>query len=366
MAAFPLDVWFIVFDRVSDNETLWSVLRCVSQHLRICVDAYVQRYVLRDMVIDLIYSTIHAHETPTHSILHVPVRFDRVSEDGTRAVYKRVRSREPDYCQIPGSVRGWVPFIERYHRETGQPPPRVTGKKIGDLPGLPMWTRMYNRMRSGPLQYKYPETLESLRDHASIGRGDRPPYLIRVSKDAHDTPAHDTQLHGLEIDCKAREISILWRETLSAFYTEAHFVTLAENRQGKSKVYDERLDAAAREILMARCNKHLNRYNNHWRRARRKRLAPWVAANRKRMSDIHRLLTEDSIYDCMRHFRSHAYAPENLVEIERDGGSVEIVPEKCAGDDKALMKWPNSRKEWKELEPVFIRRPKHCAGFAFW
>jgi len=364
MAAFPLDVWFIVFDLVSNHETLWSVLRNVSQHLRICVDAYIQRYVLSDTVIDLIYSTIHSIQTPTHSILHVPVQFDRLSADGTRAVYKQVRSRYHDYRQIHGSVRGWVPFIERYCRETDQLLPRVTNKDKG-VDGEPMLADIYRRLREKPHDPRFAKVLRSLRDHTSIGRGDRSPHLIRVSKDAHDTPAHDTELHGLEMDCRAREISILWRETLSAFYVEARFVAIAQKRQGKGKAYDERLDAAARDVLMAPFNMYQNRYNDHWRRARRKRLAPWVAQNRKRMSDIHRLFTEDSVYDCMRHFSSQAYAPENLAEVDEEEIKKEIVPERCADDYKGLMKWPCTKKEWKELEPelITVRDDGFSSGF---
>lgn len=365
MAAVPLDVWFLVFDLVSDNDTLWSVLRNVSQHLRVCVDAYFERYVLRDTVIDLIYTTIHTYDGPSfHQLLHLPVRFDRLSDDGTRAVYRRVHSRYPDDRPIWGSIRGWVPFIERYCRETDTPLRKVTHKEMG-VRGPPAWEKELKTL------FKHPKFARStapdwlLRDHTTIGRGDRPPYLIRIPNPSHDPSVHDTALHSLEIDCQARELSFLWRDTLSAFYTSQRFVSLAQRKSllAKFTLYDPHLDAAARDVLLARFNGHVNRYNNHWRRARRKRLVHWVAGNRHRMSNIHRLVTEDCVYRCMEHFKGHAFAPENLVEVEDEEMDSEIVPERCGGDCAALWYWPRTRKEKKEIEPVYIYEPEPpCRG----
>jgi hypothetical protein len=364
MTALPLDIWLDIFDLIPDRDTLWSTVRNVSHYHRSCVDGYFQRYVLRDTVIDLIYSTIHTQEGPIYHFLHTPMRFDRLTEDGTRAVFKQVRSKDQPF-HFHGSVRGWVPFIERYYRDIGKPLPTVTNKSKSDN-GLPMWTKGYQVWREHPHNEPRLQYLRRLRDHTSVGRGDRPPYLIRLPHYARNADSNDTEIFGLEIDCGSREISLLWHQTFSAFFVEAHFVALANQQQQRQpkavrREYDAALNATAREVLMSSFNP-LNREFSPKRRARRKRLATWVASNKKRMSDVHRLLIEDSIFEGIQLCSSAPFAPGRLIELQDDMDSNETVPESCGPEHKALMMWPATSQEWKELEPVLPRRREHHQG----
>ncbi|KAF2828456.1 hypothetical protein CC86DRAFT_368688 [Ophiobolus disseminans] len=273
------------------------------------------------------------------------MRFDRLSDNGTRAVFRQVRVNGHSPTVLGGSVRGWVPFIERYCKETKKPKPRTMNKSKSTA-GRPVWEKTYRKWCSELHRIERSRYIYTLRNHTSIGRGDRPPYSIRLPP-----YSHDTAIVGLQIDCSASEISFDWRRTLSAFFMEAHFVSLAAQRPDTKREYDRAIERAAKDILFARCSKYDNRNLSDWRRARRKRLQPWVARHWWRMASTHRLLTEDFVFGAMELFNREEYALHNLVELQDyDVDTAETVPEKCARDRWALMKWPVTRKERKELE----------------
>ncbi|KAF2033603.1 hypothetical protein EK21DRAFT_86093 [Setomelanomma holmii] len=266
MTVPSLDVWFIIFDYISDHNTLWSILRNISRHTRICVDEYFRHAVLRHVVIDLVYSTIHSQPGPYYNYIHVPLRFDRLSDDSTRAVFRQVAFKERDSNDVDGSIHGWVPFIEQYCNETRQPTPIVT-KKSASTKDKPMWEHEDKRWRR---EYHYQPRL---RDHLSIGRDDRPPYFIKLP-----SYTQDTELVDLAIDCSAREISFDWRRTLSAFFLEQNFGVLADRGTEQKRIHDPALDAAVPNvILITRMEPSFdNRHLDNYRRARRKRLQPWL------------------------------------------------------------------------------------------
>jgi hypothetical protein len=354
MPALPVDVWFMIFDHVSDNDTLWSVARNVSRYLRACVDEFFSRSLLRDCIVDLIYSTIHSHGVPPFSCLFVPMQFTRLSENGTRAVFCQVQYKDDAPKAVHGmrgSVRGWVPFIERYCMETRKPAPRVANKST-HAPVL--WEQEYKKCSDTLSAME----LRSLRDQLSIGRGDRPPYVIRLPP-----YVHDTELADLAIDCLAREISFDWRRTLSAFFLERHFMVLASQNASERRVYDKALISATvnvRAIALHGNYYTKDRHLEDWRRARRKRLQPWVTENKKRMSNEHRLMTEDSVVQMARGFHTDVcFREDNLVEIHDEDVDVnEAVPERCANDHPDLMLWPNGRRARKKAEnEVKISRP---------
>lgn len=109
MPALPLDVWLIVFDNISDPDILWSIVRNVSQHLRVCVDEHFRHSILHKTCLILLYSTIHTTSEPPYLFLYVPMRFTRLSEDDTRAVFQQAYFEGDAPVSGPGrngSLRG--------------------------------------------------------------------------------------------------------------------------------------------------------------------------------------------------------------------------------------------------------------------
>jgi hypothetical protein len=353
MTRLPLDIWLIICECICDDDALWSTLRNVSQHIRACVDEYFRHDVLRNCVINLTYSSIHSHEGPKYYFLDIPMQLTRFSEDNSRAVFRQVRYKDhaPNiYHDTKGSVRGWIPFIERYCKDSGASLPEVLNKSRS-AEGPVIWEIEYPDIRRWlvtPISTPKTQYSRTLRDHTSVGRGDRPPYFITLDK-----YTHDTELAGLAIDCKAREISIDWRRTLSAFFMERHFIVLAVESARKLQVYDSDLDSVADGIhtLTGGHKKH-SRPQDMWRQARRKRLQTWVDKNKKRMSKEHRLITEDSIGTLLSYLNSsNKTRVDNLTELQDyDVDTDEIVPEQCAHDRPDLMLWPASWRERKLAE----------------
>ncbi|KAH7077653.1 hypothetical protein BKA63DRAFT_564228 [Paraphoma chrysanthemicola] len=349
MTNLPLDVWLIVFDAISNHNTLWSTIRNVSHHLRTCVDEFFRLKVLRNTVMDLVYSTIHTASGPLYEHLHVPMLFSRLTENGTRAVFKQGMFFDPVDIRI-GSVRGWVPFIERYCRETRAPAPKVENKSPS-AKGRPRWEQQhrhwcrkqdktYTRNGSEYLQY-----LRVLRDCTSIGRGDRPPYFIKLP---HNT--HDTRLIDLALDCSAREISFDWCRTFSAFFVERNFAVLEEQKHwmARRECDEELVQALHRASILCRYEAFDDVRSDNYCRARRKRLHEWVVANKKRMSPEHRLITEYKTEHMRRYKVERLFGRGKLEERPAsDLDEHEIVPNKCAKDHKMLMKWPQGRRDWK-------------------
>ncbi|KAH7088197.1 hypothetical protein FB567DRAFT_591612 [Paraphoma chrysanthemicola] len=371
MTVLPLDVWLIVFDFVPDHNTLWSGVRNVSQHLRACVDDYFLHDVLPECLINLSYSTMHCRPGPSFNYVHLPMRFSRLSDDQTRAIFRQHVFAVPEAHMMIGTVRGWVPFIERYCREMRKATPKVSHRSKSDsLP--PLWKRDYSRIykklkgkpawRDGSPLWSY---LDTLRSHTSIGRGDRPPYFIKLGGDVHDT-----ELVDLEIDCSSREVSIDWRRTLSAFFVERNFIVLADQKCEPARDYDKALTEVVGDVQSINYNTRWANYDDvdNWCRARRKRLQVWVAANKHRMSTENRLMVEDFVRLARCHMFSYQFEKENIVTMrDRDIETQEVVPERCANDHKALLRWPAGRRnQWaiekEHRQRAKARRRRGCRG----
>jgi hypothetical protein len=353
MATLPIDIWLVVFHHIANPDTLWSTVRNVSQYLSACVEEYFRHSIIRESVILLFYSTLHTSSTSSWHLLYVPMRFKRLSNDETRAVFQQARWTE--YASsgmgidINGSLRGWVPFIERYYKETKKPVLRVDHRSKG-TPGPQRWEEEYLRRRKEKPHREKAVYLRSLRDHTSIGRGDRPPYFINVAD-----MMHDSELVDLVVDCKAREISFNWRRTLSAFFMERHFIVLA-NQNGLRHEYDKDIDSAEFDVSRIEWTRKSfqDRHCDYWRQARRKSMQPWTKKNKKRISKVLRLMTEDTAVR-LAQSKVLQYVRELIVDTPEDyNDPQEIVPEKCAKDYRELMLWPANKKEtrqaWYELQ----------------
>lgn len=347
MTALPVDVWLLVFDTVDNLDTLWSVVRNTSHYLRDCVDEYFHHGVIQNTFLHLYYSTINRYGGPIFQYLRLPMRFNCFSDNGTRAVFCQVEFQKQTGLTTHGSVRGWLPFIERYCEEMLQPRPKVLNKSQSAI-GPPVWEKEHALLRNTLTVADKSSYLMQLRDHTSIGRGDRPPYYLKIRD-----YVHDTKLVDLIIDCQKRELSFDWRCTFSAFFKEQHFLALAEgNTPSRIPLFDENLSPTALHL----------RYYGYTRdnigaggRVRRKRLHSWVGRNKHRMTREHRLLTEFRV-EIEKGNVLRFLCTENLQNIQDVlSESEEYVPEKCADDHLDLLSWP-----WCDDDAFFV--PKRRFG----
>ncbi|ORY02735.1 hypothetical protein BCR34DRAFT_573961 [Clohesyomyces aquaticus] len=342
-AALPLEVWLLVFAHIEDANLLWSTCRGVSRFLRDCVDDFFRRGILRNnTLIDLHYSDFHTRIGPGNGYVHIPMVFDRVADDGRLAVFSQ-RAYQPirriECCHIRGSVRGWVPFVERHCLEMRQAPPIVLGKSPPSQQP-PLWETEHARLRNrltGDAKKAY---LLDLRNYTSIGRGDRAPYYIKIFN-----VVNDTELVGLVVDCQAREVSFDWRKTCAAFFREQEFGTRARNHSYK-------VERGNRWYLPPLVFSSFDIRDSDRVRARRKRLAPWLAENKQRMSPEIRTWTEQLVSIEKERLRA-VLDMKNLQPVPEDAGEDdEVVPERLAEDHLDLLFWP-----WSDDDHFFVKKP---------
>lgn len=346
--SLPVDLWLIIFECIdaahdvlddtdADSLTvLWCSVRNVSPYLRDCIDEFYRRSVLPSSLINLSYSNMNHHGGPAFAHLHAPMRFSHLAPDGIRAVFQQCAYRDNGRRIHAGSVRGWVPFAERWYAEIRKSKPQVVHRgKAKALTQPPAWHKEHLVLRntlSGEDKTNY---LATLRDHTSIGRGYRPPYYLKLRE-----AVNDTELVNLAVDVEAREISFDWRRTFALFFAEQRFVMLAEGGIGKRTVYDADLVAAASR---AQATMHMqDHWNSNKRRARRKRLQTWVNDNKHRMTPEDRLKAEDRVEYTKDQVRRNLRR-ENLRELRLPDFTREldeIVPEACAEDFPYLLQWP--------------------------
>ncbi len=346
----PVDIWLLVFDVVNDLDLLWSTVRNVSRHLREVVDEFFCYGQIQSILIELYYSTINRQGKLPFTYVRLPFRFDSLSEDRSKAIFRQVAYKEQSRSSANGSVHGWVPFFERYCEETLQTKPKIMNPGKHSLQ-VPAWEKDYATLRSTLARPDLKSYFVKLRDHISIGRGDRPPYILRL----HDY-LHDTELVDCMVNCSTRELSFDWRRTLSALFMEQHFLAhSAHNIAPYKPMYDESLKLVALRMGSQGYIQHSTRDE---RRVRRKRLRPWVARNRSRMTDEHRLLTEDRAELETEIVKEYLHK-ENLRDLKsEDIEEDELVPENLAKDYPGLLLWPWIKDE--SLSPPSSRRLKCC------
>jgi hypothetical protein len=297
-------------------------------------------------------------EWPSFYGLYVPMQFDRLSDDGSRAIFRQFKHKDHalgSSYKMKGSLRGWVPFIERYCLETGKPAPLVLNK-TKSAPGPVLWEQEYKLHLTSSRAHRR----RYLRDHTSIGRGDRPPFFIRLPP-----YIHDTELVHLSIDCSVSEISVDWRRTLSAFFLERHFIVLADQNAGEPRLYDTALISANNNVrlISPRIQRQSDdRHAVNWRRVRRKRLQTWANKNKKRISNEHRPMTEDRVAEMLELlYYESCFQVENLFEVDDEDLDVEeLVPERCAKDWSKLILWPDGSRAFKQAKKEV--KVHHCRG----
>lgn len=349
LPCLPVDIWLIIFDHIdatynvlddidADSLTvLWCIVRNASSYFRDCIDEYFRHGILQSTLIDLSYSSINYNGGPSFAHLHLPMRFSRLSSDGTRAVFRQMAYRSSGSSRTHmGSIRGWLPFAERYSAEVRKPKPHVErGRWANSVSGKPAWENEHMKLRNALVGEEKTDYLASLRDHTSIGRGYRPPHYIKIRE-----AVNDTELADLAVDIEAREISFNWRSTFASFFVEQQFVMFAERALSKQRTYDTDLVAAA-DRLRASMHMH-DHWNSNYRRARRKRLQAWVAEDRRRMTPEDRLQAEDRVERTKQQVRRNLRY-ENLRELATDDFTwemEEVVPDQCADDLPYLLQWP--------------------------
>lgn len=353
MALLPMDIWLLVFDIIDIDwpqrwhgirfdHFLWYNVRNTSHFLRDCVDQYISRRLSRNWLVDLLYSDMHMHEGPLTYDIHLPMVFDRFSSDGTRMYFEQraFRDRKEPYRQ--GSLRGWVPFIERYCEETRKPAPAVLhASKPAE--GPPLWEQMHAHWRNTLTTDQKRGYLMHIRHAIAIGRGDHPPYYLNIMGFVNDTEVVD-----LVVDCKQREISFDWRKTFAAFLREIDYEFRAEKSSRKQRVWDADLAAcdARSATLQHRKNGSVALH------ARRKRLQPWAVKNKHRMSPEMRWTTECAVLQDFKLVERILSANKLCEMIETgDESPEEIVPTKLASDHRDLLDWP-----WSDDNRYFASR----------
>ena len=246
-----------------------------------------------------------------------------------------------------------MPFAERYSKEVLRPKLRVVGRgKAKSAMAPPAWEKEHIGLRNALVGEEKTSYLAALRDHTSIGRGYRPPYYLKVRE-----VVNDTELTDLEVDCEAREVSFDWTRSFALFFTEQRFIMLAEGNHGKQRVHDPDLVAAA---ARTQASMHMHdSWNSNTRRARRKRLQPWVSDNKHRMTPEDRLRAEDRVerakHQVRRNLRHENLRELTLADLERE--MEEIVSEDCAEDLPYLLQWPWGHDDMYVVprKPVQIR-----------
>ena len=343
----PVDIWLLVFEEMDDVNILWSHVRNVSHLLRAYIDEFFRHGVIQNTFIDLHYSDIHTSSGPTYGHIHVPMVFDRWSEDGRRAVFQQRAYKEYDWPYVRGSVRGWVPFIDRYHEETQRGRLEVLNKSKADV-APPLWERDYMYWRN-TLNDDHKRTyLKNLSIMTSIGRGDRPPFFINVFNSARGVK--DTDIVDIVVNCEKHEVSFDWRQTYTFFFREDEFERRASDAPPNKchYIYDKELNDMDALWMQG------HRKNDHTIRARQKRLSEWYALNKHRMSPEHRMWTQERAYTEGQRL-GLLMRRENLIPVPIDGsnGDEEIVPETCAETPTAI-RW----EPWADVNAYYAQPHK--------
>jgi hypothetical protein len=331
-SALPVEIWLIVFAAVDDVNFLWSTCRSISRAFCNYVELFFRSGVIPDTFVDLHYTDIHTErQPPMASYIHIPMVFDCFSDDGSIAIFKQRTYAKIDGCRIAGSVRGWVPFLEHYLQETQQKAPVVLSKSKADRLA-PMWKRDHQRFLKNYRGERRDNYLWNMSNMVSIGRGDRPPYYIKVFD-----MVNDTELVDVAVDCKERKISFNWRRTYSLFFREQEFVARASRSPAKTHVYGKQLDVVAAQWFPSLVHPY-DSPEHHYRQARRKRLLAWSQRNEKRMSPEIFLLIERRV--SVERTRLQAALRHDNLRPFTEGEYKECVPEKLAADQPELLKWP--------------------------
>jgi hypothetical protein len=55
-SALPVELWLLIFDYLSDHDVLWSTVRNVCSHLRICIDEFFRYAVVPNTLVALHYT----------------------------------------------------------------------------------------------------------------------------------------------------------------------------------------------------------------------------------------------------------------------------------------------------------------------
>ncbi|KAF2006865.1 hypothetical protein P154DRAFT_517337 [Amniculicola lignicola CBS 123094] len=340
-----VEIWLRVFQALQDPNVLWSTVRHVSRFLCACVEEHFRHGIIQNTFIDLHYSDFHTRHGPDNGYIHIPLVFDRFSQDGSLAVFQQRVFKRNNSSPVAGSVRGWVPFIERYHLEVRKPKPQILNKSQANN-GPPLWEAEHGDIRNSLSGDEKKNYLISMGKMVSIARGDRPPYYIKIFN-----AINDTELVDPVIDCREREVSFDWRKTYTMFFREEEFVIRASRLpRSKKRCYDKDLPAVA-----ARWGYDKSYQDDDGLRARQKRLQKWTNKNKHRLSSEMRLWTEVRV-NLEKVLLLRILRHDNLGPVIEE--QEEIVPEKLADDHPDLLFWP-----WGDADRFFVparRVPRNC------
>jgi hypothetical protein len=360
-------------DPRDDHKFLWEIVRNTSRHLRNCVDIYIRHDLLRGWLFDLHYSEFCTIEGPSFRDIHIPMVFDRFSDDGTRAIfqqraYKNINYWNPGYLKVCMNNRGvslrqWVPFIQRYCVETQKSGPKVVDSSKPSA-GPPLWNNLHAHWRNPiPKEKQEKKKYLATRRHATtIGRGDYAPYSFKIDTQ-WSGHFQEGELVELEVDCERGEISFDWRRTYAAAYWGQRAPTrLCKRHNNTSRVWDPELIEFDSRVRYGRLFWSAPRW---FYEPRRKRLEPWVTRNKHRVSSEDRWIAENDAY-ARSEFLSFLLQRNNMCELghadieepeydESDfihEGVDDILVWKWIVEDKLVSKWEKRLHDcWSQPHP---------------
>lgn len=170
----PAEIWINIFSYHNDLANVWTACRRVSSTLRACAEHAFAEHFLGDIHI---YFQLEKHNLGGKSKRpEVPVTFDRLGKgDEKEIAWFRDKRTTLEVCECSGI----------------RPRPLATPQKHCD------------------------RTMRRWEEHVNAYRPEMPNYLIAIQG-----YVNDTELPGLAIDIKKREIRFEWRKMLHLFYRE--------------------------------------------------------------------------------------------------------------------------------------------------
>lgn len=211
----PLEVWERILCSITDTRYLprvWLNCRRVSTVLKAATEHAFARTHLRHTDISFMPSEMVHDKDDNKYTLDVMLKFNRLSDDGTRAIYV------PDH---PGPDYDWMKGVEM---------DRGAGEETLHAQFMALWRSIIT-----PYISSSPE--ERARCHME------PSHVLAVRN-----LANDTELVGIEADPARMELSVLWKPTLSLFFGEDEYQKWADKVRFQHKKQDDPVKASMAQM----------------------------------------------------------------------------------------------------------------------
>lgn len=190
LPSLPPEIWWQIIASITDSRYLprvWLNLRLTSRFLksvteRVFADLHLRRSRLEFLAFDPV-TDADGNPRPLDFILE----FDRLSDDGSRAVYidKELHANHGPERLCRADALSYPDPVETVHQA---------------------------------LVHQWRRRVEAYAPPPSQNGGEVPPHVFAVRR-----IANDTELPGLQVDYDAFEVSFLWRPALTALFAEEEY-----------------------------------------------------------------------------------------------------------------------------------------------